>query len=154
MSTDDLDEFTRAYIECALWSSNDESDETGGEPLDKNYDIGDLAPDALARMISDCAKFQAAHEVLLARAYALPSPRVKCDCGADADDHAAACATERAKRYDADDAGYDFWLTRCGHGAGFWDRGLGDVGDKLTDAAQAFKECWLYVGDDGKIYVM
>ena len=25
-----LDEFTEAYIEAALWSSNDESDESGG----------------------------------------------------------------------------------------------------------------------------
>lgn len=31
-----LDSFTRAYIETALWSSNDESDESGGEP---NFDL-------------------------------------------------------------------------------------------------------------------
>lgn len=33
-----------------------------------------------------------------------------------------------------DQAGHDFWLTRNGHGAGFWDRGLGDAGDTLTRA--------------------
>lgn len=48
--------------------------------------------------------------------------------------------------------GHDFWLTRNGHGAGFWDRGLGELGRKLSDAAKTFGTCHLYVGDDGLIY--
>lgn len=59
-----------------------------------------------------------------------------------------------------DQAGHDFWLTRNGHGAGFWDRGNlyldeetgEDNGRKLTDAAHAYDGCDLYIGDDGKIY--
>ena len=47
-----------------------------------------------------------------------------------------------------DHAGHDFWLTRNRHGAGFWDRGLGDVGQALTDAAYAYRELNLYIGDD------
>jgi len=50
-------------------------------------------------------------------------------------------------------AGHDFWLTRNGHGAGFWD---GDwpkeVGERLTKASKAYGEVDLYVGDDGLIY--
>jgi hypothetical protein len=50
-------------------------------------------------------------------------------------------------------AGHDFWLTRNGHGAGFWDGDLSeDVGNALTEAAKKFGECHLYVGDDGQIY--
>jgi len=49
--------------------------------------------------------------------------------------------------------GHDFWLTRNGHGAGFWDRGLGEIGDKLTAAAEAFGESNIYIGDDGRLYV-
>jgi len=49
--------------------------------------------------------------------------------------------------------GNDFWLTRNGHGAGFWDRGLGDLGDKLTKYAETFGDECPYVGDDGKIYI-
>lgn len=52
------------------------------------------------------------------------------------------------------DAAHDFWLTRNGHGAGFWD---GDweqaAGEALTKASKAFGECHVYVGDDGKIYL-
>ncbi|RPJ16050.1 MAG: hypothetical protein EHM33_34265 [Chloroflexi bacterium] len=47
---------------------------------------------------------------------------------------------------------HDFWLTRNGHGAGYWDRGLGDLGDKLTEAAKTFGSCDLYIGDDELIY--
>ncbi len=55
---------------------------------------------------------------------------------------------------DIDDsqAGHDFWLTRNHHGAGFWDRGLGEVGEKLTALSHSFGEIDLYVGDDGKVY--
>lgn len=49
--------------------------------------------------------------------------------------------------------GHDFWLTRNGHGTGFWDRGLGAVGDRLSVAAHAYGEASLYVGDDGWQYV-
>ena len=36
-------------------------------------------------------------------------------------------------------AGHDFWLTRNGHGAGFWDGDWPDeVGRRLTDAAHVY----------------
>jgi len=34
----------------------------------------------------------------------------------------------------------DFWLTRNGHGAGFWDGGW-DHGDELAEIAHSFGEC-------------
>ena len=52
---------------------------------------------------------------------------------------------------DCSQAGHDFWLTRNGHGTGFWDRGLGAVGEQLTNAAQEFGEANLFVSDDGTI---
>lgn len=50
-------------------------------------------------------------------------------------------------------AGHDFWLTRNGHGAGFWDRGLGECGRKLTEACKPYGSQDIYIGDDGKIHV-
>jgi hypothetical protein len=50
-------------------------------------------------------------------------------------------------------SGHDFWLTRNHHGAGFWDRGLGEVGTRLTAAAHAYGESDLYIGDDDLIHV-
>lgn len=60
-----LDSFTRAYIEAALWSSNDESDERGGEPMDKNYGIEDIHEETLKKMKSDCDEFQTAYYDLI-----------------------------------------------------------------------------------------
>jgi hypothetical protein len=47
--------------------------------------------------------------------------------------------------------GHDFWLTRCGHGAGFWD---GDYtnGDQLTELCKPYGNVDLYVGADGLVY--
>lgn len=53
----------------------------------------------------------------------------------------------------AEAAGHDFYLTRNGHGAGFWDRGLGDLGDRLTRSAKPFGETYAYVGDDNFVHV-
>jgi hypothetical protein len=54
---------------------------------------------------------------------------------------------------DMEKVGRDFWLTRNGHGAGFWDGDYErEVGEKLTDIAHDFGEVNLYVGDDEQIH--
>ena len=113
-----LDTFTEAYVIAALWSSTDHND----EPMDKNYGIAEIAPEALEKMIKDCAEFQEAH-------------------WADISD-------------DLERAGHDFWLTRNGHGAGFWDGDWPEAGDRLTDAAHAFGDVDLYISDDGQVWGM
>jgi hypothetical protein len=119
------DTFTQAYIEAALWSSSDDA----GEPLDENYGIEDLAAETLTQMVSDCQTFQEENEGKLAAAYLFEDVP-----------------------YSPAQAGCDLWLTRNRHGAGFWDRGLGEVGDALTDAAHPLGAVYLYPGDDGRLY--
>lgn len=51
--------FFDAYVECALWSTTDNADESGGQPLDRNYGPGDIEPETLERMRKDCDQFQA-----------------------------------------------------------------------------------------------
>jgi hypothetical protein len=116
-----------AYIECALWSSTDNSRDDGGDPLDDNYTGSDLDMETVKEMVSDCADFvQGLPEELREKVESNPKQ-----------------------------AGHDFWLTRNGHGAGFWDRpeiwGKGDC-DRLADAARIYGGVDLIVGDDGKIY--
>lgn len=52
-------------------------------------------------------------------------------------------------------AGHDFFLTRCGHGAGFWENDFGTEAqcEHLTAACKAFGESNPYVGDDGRLYL-
>jgi len=51
-------------------------------------------------------------------------------------------------------AGHDFWLSRNGHGAGYFDGDWPEHGDTLQEASRAFGTYDLYIGDDGKIYGM
>lgn len=121
----DLDLFERAFFGCALWSSNDH-DAEGEPPLDQDYSIEDIADETILKLKGDCDAFRQANRELL--------DAVTEQFGADESQH-----------------GHDFWLTRNGHGAGFWDRGYLDAGDKLSEAARAYGEVNLYV-QDGKIY--
>jgi len=125
------DEFIQAYIECALWSSNnDRIDPEGhGCPLDEDHGPEDLTANARATVLDDCLEFIEANAADLE--YCLAS-----------------------------EAGRDFWLTRNGHGAGFWDRWHGDnaaelraVCERLSDAAKARGESYMESTGDGQVEV-
>lgn len=117
--------FLQGYLAAALWSSIDED----GNHLDENYDEGDIHPAALAQMKEDCLDFMQDN----------------------LQDLLAYMRTEHHKGEER--AGHDFWLTRKGHGCGFWDRSLGKLGDRLTKASKPYSSCDLYVGDDGMIHI-
>jgi len=119
----DQKKFVIGYLEAALWTGTDESDESGGEPLDSNYDIDDFAGEAIEKAVADSTKFMAENRIDLIKA---------------------------SKDYSQH--GHDFLLTRNGHGAGFWDRGYGKVGERLTAATKRYGEQNPYLGDDKKIY--
>ena len=120
-----LEEMLSAYIEAALWSSADM--DGYGEYLDANYGREDLAPEIAKRMRADCAAFMEAHAADI-------------EAG-----HFGVGAWSQA--------GHDFWLTRCGHGCGFWDGDWPEPqASRLTEACEALGNVDLYVGDDGLIY--
>jgi hypothetical protein len=124
-SKHDIDVMFDQYVETALWSSTADDD----TPLDRLD--AEVADSALASMRKDVESFARENAHLI---------------------ESADVATHRYGRWGR--AGHDFWLTRNGHGAGFWD---GDwepeaTAERLTDAAHAYGETYLYVGDDGMIY--
>lgn len=53
--------------------------------------------------------------------------------------------------YTEDHIGQDIALTRNRHGAGFWDRGLGSVGTRLTVGAHNLGSFDLYPTPDGSV---
>jgi hypothetical protein len=63
--------------------------------------------------------------------------------------------------YTTERLAHDLWLTRNGHGAGFWDRKftygedgdpIPELGDELTALAEALGTVDVYKGDDGRAY--
>ena len=102
------------------------STDDGGVPFDSKYEKEDIEDDSLFLIVIDCYNFYRENHT----------------------------HWEDKVGYDSSSAGHDFWLTRNGHGAGFWDREeLSDwTGELLTDRAKAFGEVNLYVGDNGNIF--
>ena len=125
MTDHNVESFVNAYITCMLWSSTD----SNGDPLDS----GDhpLSIEAKRVIRDDCESFLFAGQNLLAD---LPSWYGHGEGGSFSQ------------------VGHDFWLTRNGHGAGFWDRGLDDLGDRLTALSKTYAPLDPYIGDDGYIY--
>lgn len=116
-----LDTFTRQFLETALWAECDhDSDENNPEPLDKNFSITDFSEETIIKLKADCDSFREANAELLSQAG------------------------------DDEQNGHDFWLTRNGHGAGFWDRGYQEIGTELTKACKSYGSVFIYVSD-GKI---
>lgn len=125
-----LDDFLRGYLECAVWTGTDESDDSGGLPLDQNYGVEDFTKAAVAQAKRDCKAFLKDNEVLLATVSVV---------------HGRNWSTDYSKH------GHDFWLTRNRQGAGFWDRGYGKAGDLLTEACKPYGEQHVYVTRRGKL---
>ena len=120
-----MTDFLNAYLVTALWSSIDDKE----NPFDDNYSIDDFSEKALKQADKDCDLFlEKVRELsLLDKIY--------------------------IGLLDETDIAHDFWLTRQGHGAGFWDGDYPDeIGDKLTEIANDFRELYIYVGDDGQLY--
>lgn len=122
----ELDAFTKAYVETALWVSQD----VNGGPLEDKYGVADIAPESLQAIVDDCKAFQEDNATLLTNRHLIKicSPLLQ--------------------------GGHDFFLTRNGHGAGFWDGDWkDDAGKILTRSSKLYGSQDLYLGDDGKLHV-
>jgi hypothetical protein len=118
VSESDLDDMTQGYIRCALWASSDERE----CPLDDTkYGEDKLTKQARKGLRADCVKFCEDNKALVLR-------------------------TVNEGHMSWEDIGHNLWLTRNGHGTGFWDRNLPkDLGDALTKASKAARERYLLV---------
>ena len=122
-----MDAFTAMMFRTALWAETGEDE----NPLDRDYGVEDFARPVRDALEAEARQFQVENAEDIAK---WPGK------GGRSDDPATA-------------AGHDFWLTRNGHGAGFWDGDWPDeVGERLDKAAKKYGQVDLYVGDDGKIW--
>jgi hypothetical protein len=121
-----LVEMIDQYVETLLWVGQDYSRMIGDNPtpMDENFGAEDVSAVARQEIEDDCHGFLT-----------------------------IALDMDGAGSLTAEDFGHNFALTRNGHGAGFWDKGWGELGAELTTWSKTFGEQDLYVGDDGKLYV-
>jgi len=108
-----------SYLEAALF--------TDGEQLENEYEDLDLSISNIDKNSINSAKKDIATFIKLAKKQ----------------------APTELESYNNDDLGHNIWLSRNGHGAGFFD----DNNDTLQSIAEKLKEKLIYAGDDGKIYI-
>ncbi len=121
----DLETFTEACIEAMYFTDTGDDEQPGRD--------ADLSDETRADIEADCRSFWR-------RVGCYVVSHVCEDVGAG---HGGPVAM----------AGYDFWLTRNGHGAGFWDGDWPDVySDLLTEKAEIYGFFEIYLGDDGLIH--
>lgn len=120
-TTTSRSEFEQGYIDALLWCGVYEENESGElTTTDDLFDLSLVSTDALKQIREDCDAFVSTNRELL-----------------------------DATAGDYSQHGHDFYLTRNRHGAGFWDRGYGDIGRALTDSAHAYGEFALMLLADG-----
>lgn len=127
-----IKEMLIAYLEIALtltadyYNENHYYDEDEEEEREDwdNFTIYDISQDSWSKAKIDCIKFLSK----------IPLTMIV--------------------NLDAGEIGSDFWLTRNGHGAGFWDRGYDDdVEKKLMDSVKQFGTQDLYLGNNNELHL-
>lgn len=123
MNRNEADPFLRGYLDAALFTT-DAHPPSGQDYVDSGRadEMFPKLPDYFIEQArKDCAKFTVENAALLNQAG------------------------------DPWQNGADFWYTRCGHGAGFWDRGYPDeIADPLTEACEKWGEAWLSPDEIGQ----
>ena len=119
-----LDSFARQYIDTMLWA--------------ETHNYGDGSDD---RSFAD-------HEYGVSDLAPIALARVLNECTR------FRIAAQGIEGSDSDQAAHDLWLTRQGHGAGFWDGDWPEpAATRLSDIAHGMGEVWPSVGGDGLIYI-
>lgn len=122
MSGNEISEVVDGYLEAMAWANVVHED--GG---DSSLSVEDLPPAVVAELTQDVREFLDEHTERLIQ------------------------GAVRRGRYSFARAGHDYALTRNGHGAGFWDSGLGMIGDALTAISRPYGERTIYVSVDGGV---
>lgn len=121
----ELARIVKSQLDSLLWSSADGA----GENLDEFYTGDDATSELRAHLWDEL------------------SPLMEGTMSIELHD-ALTAYKERFGEDTPSQFGHDLALTRNGHGAGFWDRGLGVAGDVLTAWAESLGELNLFHGED------
>jgi hypothetical protein len=155
LKPDDINQILKGYIDAALWTEeerlrddyqseygsdeDDESDDSEDDELEKliklsanlnkksfeNFTREDIEPDSLIKAYTEIKKFL---------------------------DLAGDSVIEAIETNGLERLGHDIWLTRNGHGAGFFDHSYDDENEKrLIQAGNALKEVDVYINDNLKL---
>lgn len=128
-----------AYLECAVWTDETYLEDMARDMIEVGDADGPAYLDALER----------AHYTANFEREAREDVETFLAMGATPDD---VMCWLKAGGWSPEHAGHDLWLTRNRHGAGFWDRGRGILGEQLTIWANDLGSASWDVDSDGAMY--
>lgn len=139
----DLDDFTVSYLETSMWSSHVMLPATEDELVDGKMDVDDEHP------LHGISEMDNVDDHFGIEDFTVEALRKACaDCDAFRDTHSGDLEDE-----DDGHAAHDFWLTRNGHGCGFWDGDYEELkGERLTEGSKEFNEIYIWVDEEGALH--
>ena len=155
LSDNELNEILKGYLESAIWTEEERlgdenqsdvdtsgyDDEEGETDAEKNF-MAIMRDKLEANPITTFTRENIDYDSLI-QAYQ--------DIKIFINSAGALAINEALQENDKFQLGMDIWLTRNGHGAGFFDHSY-EHETELMNAAQNLKEVDLYIGDDNKLH--
>lgn len=133
LSANEMEELVDSALTTMLWTSGDIMEDDGEtstlKTWDEVYGPEDATPELREKLTAELSKFVE-------------------DNAQDVTDYLNSPATrEFSQGGSIGQLGHDYILTAGHHGVGFWDRGLGDLGDRLTETAHKGTEWNVFAGE-------
>ena len=152
LKPNDINQILKGYIDAALWTE----EERLKEEYQSEYgydDENDDENDELERLVKISANLNKKSFESFSREDIEPNSLIKAYTDIKKFlDLAGDSVIEAIEENGLEQLGHDIWLTRNGHGAGFFDRSYDDDTEKrLMQAAKALKEVTLFINDDVKL---
>lgn len=150
LTEDDLREIFKGYIECALWTEEENlRDQVKGDIDDE--DIEDM--DEIEKLIHLKGRYEDKNFIQFISDDIDVDSRIKAykDIKLFIEYAGSEAINEAIEENGHFRLGMDIWFTRNGHGSGFFDHSY-EYEKMLTNAGYKLKSSDLYVGDDGKLY--
>jgi hypothetical protein len=159
LTQEELNEILKGYIEAAFWTEEerlrDDYEESSYDEDEYNEDEGEEGESEIDKLIRLKNQFERLpFESFISQGLDEDS---KIDSYLDIKKFINLAGKEAVEEAIEDQGlfrlGMDIWLTRNGHGSGFFDHSYDDDNEKkLMDAARSLKEKYLYIGDDNKLH--
>ena len=136
-TNDQISKIVTSQLDSLLWSEGEICDENGEATLeswDGLYDADDASPELVATLTEELHQWEDVE---------FYGTTVHAEMASALEEYKKCFGTNWHTSF-----GHDVALTRNGHGAGFWDRGLGEAGDVLTTWAESLGTLNIFLGSE------
>lgn len=151
LTNDDINEIMKGYLEAAIWTEEERLNSESQSDEEDDYEDESESEIRFLRLLKN--ELQINSVTSFTKQHIHPDSQIQAyvDIKTFINNAGSIAVMEAIEENDKFKLGMDIWLTRNGHGAGFFDHSYENE-DVLMNAARALKEVDLYIGDDNKLH--